>query len=79
MEAMKANLPNGNISKPATTTQPTQIPAPPLQPTTSTKPTKLAIDDQIKTSDIVSFEYDSAGPKDENFDADFEDLDSVTL
>ena len=90
MEVKKANPADVNVSEPTATptqvvnpatTQPTQIPPPPLYQMTTTKPTtKSAIDEPIKNSD-VSFEYvsdaeDSIAKKIEDFE-DFEDPEIV--
>ena len=74
MNAMKANRADVTTTPASTslTTAPTQIPAPPLQPKTSTEP---AIDD-VQTSD-VSFEYNPASSYKKKFEADFEDPESI--
>ena len=78
MEVRKANPADANVSEPtalptqvfnSVTTQPTQIPAPPLHPTTTTKP---ATDGQVENSD-VSFEYDSVEDSIKKHFEDFED------
>ena len=77
MNALKANLAEVNTTPASTslTTQPTQIPAPPLQPTTSTTAAEPAIDD-VQNSD-VSFEYNPGLSYKKKFEADFEDPENI--
>lgn len=82
MEVKAANTDDANVSEPtarptqvfnSVTTQPTQIPPPPLYQMTTTKP---ATDETIKNSD-VSFEYVSAEDSIEKHFEDFEDPEIV--
>ena len=82
MEVKKANPADVNVFEPTATpiqvfnpatTQPTQIPPPPLYQMTTAKP---AIGEPIKNSD-VSFEYVSAEDSIEKHFEDFEDPEIV--
>ena len=85
MEIKKANPADVNVSEPTAsptqvfnpvTTQPTQIPPPPLNQMTTTKPTTKPMDEPIKNSD-VSFEYVSAEDSMAKHFEDFEDPEIV--
>ena len=85
MEIKKANPADVNVSEPTAsptqvfnpvTTQPTQIPQPPLYQMTTTKPTTKPMDEPIKNSD-VSFEYVSAEDSIAKHFEDFEDPEIV--